>query len=85
MVLCPVMFAALDPPLRAAYVQKIAELMKPGARVLLLTYNYHQSLRPGPPYGYAITLYCNQCYDECFATTVILLCADRTRQADRLA
>ena len=41
---------ALPPPVRARYVPHLVALMKPGGRVLLVTYNTDKPVDSGPPY-----------------------------------
>lgn len=42
---------ALPPDLRARYAARMAELCRPGTRVLLVTFEYDQAETPGPPFA----------------------------------
>lgn len=44
---------ALPEEMRAEYVQKIKSLLKPGARILLVSLDYQQSEMAGPPFSVA--------------------------------
>jgi thiopurine S-methyltransferase len=44
---------AIDPPLRARYVETCRALCKPGAPTLLVSLAYDQSKAPGPPFSVA--------------------------------
>lgn len=42
---------ALDPPRRARYVETLRRVLRPGAVVLLVTMDYDQAKRAGPPHA----------------------------------
>lgn len=42
---------ALDEARRPAYVQKLCSLLRPGARILLNSFTYEQSMMDGPPWS----------------------------------
>jgi len=44
---------ALPEEMRSEYVQKIKSLLKPGARILLVSLDYQQSEMAGPPFSVA--------------------------------
>jgi thiopurine S-methyltransferase len=42
---------ALDPPTRAVYVERLRAVLRPGGRILLVTFGYDQTKLPGPPWS----------------------------------
>lgn len=42
---------AVDPSTREAYVARLAAALRPGGRVLLVTFDYDQAKLPGPPWA----------------------------------
>lgn len=56
---------ALDEPTRAAYARHLAELTAPGARMLLITFDYDQARMPGPPFAVS-TDEVARCYGDTF-------------------
>ena len=64
-------FCALDPSLRKAYVKKMHELLKPGARLVGVLFN--RSFEGGPPFGGSLEEY-QELFKEKFEITKLEPC-----------
>jgi thiopurine S-methyltransferase len=61
---------ALPPELWGAYASKLAELLQPDAAALMLTFEYAQEQRKGPPYSVSFKDACGQ-FGEGFDVTLL--------------